>query len=95
MADDVELRSAYLMHQFPESGGVVRGKKELIDYLNWLFHEFEETVSSHYELDQRNDYLIVRAISDTGALRYYLHYYFNNDNLICLIKSNLTRTKNY
>ena len=91
LSEDVELLSTYVMRLFPESGGKLSGRQQFADYLEWFFNQMEDVEANEYELENKGDFYVVRADSNNQKLNYYLHYYVNEDNLLYLIKSNLTQ----
>lgn len=94
LAENVVVRSTYAQQLFPESGGVINGKKLVIDYLEWLFSKMDDLVAHEYELENAGEYFVLRADNNNQTLNYYIHYYVNDNNLIVLLKSNLTQKLN-
>jgi len=88
---DIELRSSYLGQLFPESKGIIIGKEALEDYLVLVFKSLSEHKSEEFTIKKVEQYYIVQGNNIDNTLNYYLHYYINDEDLIYLIKSNLTQ----
>lgn len=91
LAADVELRSTYALNLFPESGGTIRGKSLLLNYMQLLFDGMTHIDVTDVEILSREDYFVVKANNENKTLNYYNHYYINDDNLIYLVKANMTQ----
>ncbi len=93
VADDIELRSTYVQHLFPDSNGIINGKAEFIQYLDLLFKNMPDLEAGEIDLKDTGEYVIVSAFNLQETISYYVHYYVNDEGLLYLIKSNLTRPK--
>lgn len=91
LASDVELRSTYIKHLFPDSTGILQGKSAVLDYLDLLFKNMPDLEAGEIDLVDNGDYIVVSAYNLNKTISYYLHYHVNEEGLLYLIKSNLTR----
>jgi len=91
ITDNVELHSSYALKLFPESNGILKGKEMVLEYIQLIFKGFVDIVVSDPSITKVDDYFVVKANNETNTLSYYLHYYINEDDLIYLVKSNMTQ----
>lgn len=92
LAEDFELRSSFVLHIYPDSKGILKGKEVVKKYLELLFKQLPDLEVSEFILENMGDYYVAKGDNDKATMNYYVHYYLNDDNLIYLIKSNLTST---
>lgn len=93
LTENVELRSSNVYQMFPESNGVLKGKKTVLSYFNIILEKMPDfIIGKNIVVQTKEDSLLVNATTENGLLNYHVQYFFNADNKIYLIKSDLSET---
>ena len=89
--DSVELHSTLILKLFPESGGIIKGRKCAINYLNLIFEKFPSIIIKNPRFVYKNSDSIIMNANDGQGSEIHAQYFLTADSRIRMIKADIAK----
>jgi hypothetical protein len=89
LTPEVELRSTNVLRIFPESKGVLEGRDKILDYFKIVLEKIPNFVIVFEAIKNIDESIVINSRTQDNSLDFHVQYYFDRNNKIYSIKSDL------